>query len=66
MDSRDIIDEFIESQGWDDDSVITLLCRYIDNQSDPDTFRDFLQQQKEMENSESELEKYVREGDADD
>jgi hypothetical protein len=51
MDSRDTLQQFIESQGWDDESIITLLCAYIDNQQDNDTLRDFLQQQADLENA---------------
>lgn len=56
MSARDILDGFVESQGWDDDSIITLLCHYIDNQLSEDALVDFLQRQADEENEECEEE----------
>ncbi len=50
MRAHDILLEF-ENQGWDDNSIIVLLCEYIDNQKSNDTFYDFLQTKADEENN---------------
>ena len=49
--ARDLIDQFGEMCGWNDDSKIDLLCDYINNQSDPSALQDFLQTQADEEAS---------------
>ncbi len=44
-----IIKKYIESTGWNDLSIISLLCRYIDNQKSPEAFEDFMRQAAEEE-----------------
>lgn len=46
------IDEIIEQQGWDDNSVKELLFRYVGQQGSMDALRDFLAQVAEEENYE--------------
>lgn len=49
---RNILDDFIESQGWDDESTITLLCDFLDSANinvNPDRFRAYLRERVESE-----------------
>jgi hypothetical protein len=46
------IDEIIERQGWDNNSVNALLFRYIEQQQSMDGLRDFLAKAAEEENCE--------------
>ena len=49
MSARDIFQHYVDEQGWDQDSQIELLLRYIDNQNSTDAFEDFLLQAQEDE-----------------
>lgn len=51
MDTLNVIHEFMASQGWDDDSVIGVLCDYIDSQKEAQSFREFAQQRADEENA---------------
>lgn len=49
MSASDILIEMAARAGWDEDSQIELLCRYIDNQQDDACFAEFLERQIEEE-----------------
>lgn len=42
MSAASIIAEFVEAQGWNDETVRELLTEYIDNQQSPEALHDFL------------------------
>jgi len=46
---RDILDEFIENNGWDDETIINILCYYCHRSQttipNEYNFRDFLEKQ---------------------
>jgi hypothetical protein len=42
MTTQSILNEFRESQGWNDATLLGLLIAYLDNQASPDTLRDYL------------------------
>lgn len=46
----DILMEFAAKQGWDTNSLFSLLCQYVDNQQSPDTLAAFLQDAADNEN----------------
>lgn len=48
------IEEIITQQGWTDETVLTLLWEYIDNQGDSRALRDFLYNRAFEENSAAE------------
>ena len=50
MSAQSIIDLYATSTGWNEDSIIDILCEYIDNQSSPEAFEDFVQRKAEEEN----------------
>lgn len=43
MSAQDIMYKFEASQGWNDSTQLALLLEYVDNQSDGNGFREFLQ-----------------------
>ena len=45
------IEDIIEAQGWDDESVKELLFRYIEKQDSLLALRDFLEQAAAEENA---------------
>ena len=49
--TESILDQYADQQGWNDQTKITLLCRYIANQQSDDAFADFLAQQADEENA---------------
>lgn len=53
MAAEEIAREIAEKQGWTDDTLLTLLFEYIDNQQSDDVFGDFLQQRADDENTEA-------------
>ena len=50
MTTEDLLIRFTAQQGWNLDSQLTVLLRYIENQQDDDAFEEFLQQQADLEN----------------
>jgi len=55
---REILNVFVKTQGWNDETVITILCNYIskpNGDGDPDVlaFRDFLQEQAALKKKNS-------------
>lgn len=46
------IEEIIEHQGWNKETVLDLVMEYIGNQGSNDALRDFLAQAAENENYE--------------
>ncbi len=44
-----LLQKYAEEAGWDTSSMVDVLCEYIDNQDDFDTFEAFLKQQVEGE-----------------
>ena len=48
------IDEFQQQQGWTDNTVLSLLIDFIDNQDSPEALRDFLANAAEDETRQSE------------
>lgn len=51
MSTLGILQEYADRQGWDDWSMLVLLCQYVDNQASPDVLEDFLAQQVDLENA---------------
>ena len=51
MNAETIFDRFAHEQGWDMDSQVTILLRYIDNQQSDEAFKDFLREQQDDENA---------------
>jgi hypothetical protein len=49
--ARSLIDDIGERCGWNDDSKISLLCDYINNQQDGGCLNDFLEAQAQEEES---------------
>ena len=43
MSAQFVMDEFVAEQGWNNDTQLSLLLEYVDNQSDDNGFREFLQ-----------------------
>ncbi len=43
METETIIENAIDSQGWNDSTVIDILLAYIKNQDDNATFQDFVE-----------------------
>jgi len=50
MFAKNIVDEF-EAQGWSDDTIICLLCEYIDTQNKNILLYDFLDDKAKFENN---------------
>ncbi len=44
-----ILEAACEETGWNDSSLVELLCEYIDHQQDVNTFADFIAQKVEGE-----------------
>ena len=44
-----ILEEHGRETGWDEHSMLLILCEYIDNQKDPECFEDFVIEKKEEE-----------------
>jgi hypothetical protein len=40
--TEQILDRFIETQGWSDSTVLDLALTYIENQSSPEAWEDYL------------------------
>jgi hypothetical protein len=40
--TEQVLNEFQEKQGWSDRTALDLALTYIENQSDPGTWRDYL------------------------
>lgn len=38
----DILESFAEQTGWNTDSMLALICDYVDNQCSPEAFADFV------------------------
>jgi hypothetical protein len=51
MAAEDILQEVSDENGleWTPDSMLALVCQYIDNQCDDSCFRDFLDEQASFE-----------------
>lgn len=51
MSARAIIEEVSETTGvdWNENSIIEILCEYIDNQMDDAAFEDFCKRRAEEE-----------------
>lgn len=49
MNSKEIVEEFVERMGWSDMTVVILLCRFIDDYGsgphDAQALRDYLEAQ---------------------
>lgn len=45
MGAEELLEKYAEDAGWNDASKLVVLCRYIDNQGDNTSFRDFLIEQ---------------------
>jgi len=43
MSAQAVMDEFEAEQGWNESTQLALLMEYIDNQSDENGLREFLQ-----------------------
>ena len=43
MDAQMALNLGIPTVGWNVDSMLSLCCEYIDNQSCPDAFKDFVE-----------------------
>jgi hypothetical protein len=50
MSARDIVEEYADRNGWDDESIIVLLCDYVENQQSNDALEDYLREREEREN----------------
>lgn len=59
----DIIEEAIPLSGWNEDSVIAVLCDYIDNQQANDAFQDFIVQRIADEETAGDEDDLLREED---
>ncbi len=53
MNAQDIVDSFLDKAGWDDHSIIDLLCRFINERANPVDLQDFLKRQYDFEIAES-------------
>lgn len=51
--AKDAIDQVGDAQGWNDESKIILLTRFIDEHHMRDRFEAFLRDQQEQEKTES-------------
>jgi hypothetical protein len=51
--SYQLIDYIGEEQGWNDSTKLALALEYIENQSSPEAFRDFLLEKQADDNSHS-------------
>lgn len=51
MDAKTIVTDFVDEQGWSDDSVITLLCNFLDSHEMKEALITFLTAQAKEENS---------------
>jgi hypothetical protein len=47
--TEQILDRFIETQGWSDNTVLDLCLTYIENQSSPEAWEDYLTSLKEVD-----------------
>jgi len=47
--TEQILDEFVESQGWTQGTVLDLALTYIENQGSPEAWRDYLDSLKEVD-----------------
>lgn len=47
--TEQILDEFVESQGWSDKTVLDLALTYIDNQENHADWRDYLESLKAVD-----------------
>ena len=56
MAARQIIEDLSDELGvnWNEDSIIEILCEYIDKQMSDDAFEDFVRQRAEGELGEEE------------
>lgn len=48
------IEKFQQQQGWTDNTILSLLIDFIDNQDSPEALRDFLAATAENENTQAE------------
>jgi hypothetical protein len=49
MAARDILEEHAASTGWNVDSMLEIVCAYVDNQQSNDAFEDFVRRRAEEE-----------------
>jgi hypothetical protein len=49
MDARSILEKYADKAGWNKDSMLDILCEYIDNQFDNQTLKEFLACKQENE-----------------
>lgn len=52
-DTEGLIYQFADERGWDDSTIIMLLCTYIGNQQSNDALEDFLQSIVDEEEAEA-------------
>lgn len=43
MSARDILENYAARNGWDLDSMLTVICEYVDCQKDNEGFREFVE-----------------------
>lgn len=53
MKPEDMVAHFAARRGWNLDSQLTIVLRYIENQQDNDAFWDFLEQEAVMEEADA-------------
>lgn len=51
MDAQTILETAAETTGWNTQSMLDMICEYVDNQGDNGCFQDFINEQVSMETS---------------
>ncbi len=46
MNALNILEQYATQYGWDSETMLEIVCDYIDNQDSSQAFTDFLQQQQ--------------------
>jgi len=42
MNAMQILEEAVDHTGWNENSMLHVICEYVDNQNNNDTFEDFV------------------------
>lgn len=54
MSTRSLLEQFAEKHEWDTNDMLDILCDYIDNQQNEDSFEDHLLHQEDEEGQQEE------------
>lgn len=60
MSTRSLLEQFAEKHEWDTNDMLDILCDYIDNQQNEDSFEDHLLHREDEEEQQEEEEEERR------